>query len=179
MAQRDSGYERKPGDLYETPEWVTEVILPEIASYWINIWEPAAGGRKMSKVLQSANKNVFSTDIADEKLPIDFLTGLSEIGGKFDAIITNPPYRLARKFVERALSHNVNMVAMLLDHNFDCGGTRKHLFGECPTFAKKIVLTKRIVWFERADGKKAAPSSNHAWYIWLRSHTGKPVIAYH
>jgi hypothetical protein len=36
-------------------------------------------------------------------------------------------------------------------------------------------LTKRIIWF---DGPKAAPSFNHAWYIWDHAHTGMPVLAY-
>jgi hypothetical protein len=49
------------------------------------------------------------------------------------------------------------------------------LFGGCPQFAKKLVLTKRIVWF---DGPKAAPSFNHAWYLWDWQHSGLPVLAY-
>lgn len=43
------------------------------------------------------------------------------------------------------------------------------------TFAKKLVLTKRIVWF---DAPGAAPSFNHAWYIWDHRHTGAPTLAY-
>jgi hypothetical protein len=27
-------------------------------------------------------------------------------------------------------------------------------------------LTRRIVWFERRDGERAAPKENHAWYCW-------------
>jgi hypothetical protein len=30
MSQRESGYERKERDLYETPEWVTEALLPHL-----------------------------------------------------------------------------------------------------------------------------------------------------
>jgi hypothetical protein len=30
MSQRDSGYERKERDLYETPAWVTEALLPHL-----------------------------------------------------------------------------------------------------------------------------------------------------
>ena len=46
---------------------------------------------------------------------------------------------------------------------------------KCPAFARKVVLTKRIVWF---DGPKAAPSFNHAWYIWDWKHRGSPMLAY-
>ena len=95
-----------------------------------------------------------------------------------DAIVTNPPYALARLFIECALERmqpNNGMVAMLLRTDYDHAATRQHLFGECPAFAKKLVLTKRIVWFE---GPKAAPSFNHAWYIWDHRHKGEPVLAY-
>jgi hypothetical protein len=36
-------------------------------------------------------------------------------------------------------------------------------------------LLKRIVWFER---KGAAPSFNHAWFIWDWQHHGPPILAY-
>ena len=30
MSQRHSGYVRKERDLYETPEWVTEALIPHL-----------------------------------------------------------------------------------------------------------------------------------------------------
>jgi hypothetical protein len=48
------------------------------------------------------------------------------------------------------------------------------LRGGCTAFAKKLVLTKRILWF---DGPKAAPSFNHAWYLWDHHHR-PPTIVY-
>ena len=44
MSQRDSGYERKERDLYETPEWVTEALLPHLPTIGEVVWEPACGG---------------------------------------------------------------------------------------------------------------------------------------
>ena len=63
---------------------------------------------------------------------------------------------------------------MLLRTDFDHAKSRKHLFGECASFWKKVVLTKRIKWFDGSDGQ---PSFNHAWYIWA-AHSGKPTLAY-
>jgi hypothetical protein len=65
--------------------------------------------------------------------------------------------------------------ALLLRTDYDHAATRQHLFSGCHAFVKKIVLTKRIVWF---DGPGAAPSFNHAWYIWDWLHDGPPVLAY-
>jgi hypothetical protein len=53
--------------------------------------------------------------------------------------------------------------------------TRAHLFADCPMFAKKVVLTKRIQWFEDSNG---SPSFNHCWMIWDRQHQGPPTLAY-
>ena len=51
----------------------------------------------------------------------------------------------------------------------------KHLFADCAVFAKRVVLTKRIRWFEDSNG---SPSFNHCWMIWDRRHRGPPTLAY-
>ena len=44
---------------------------------------------------------------------------------------------------------------------------------------RRFVLTRRIVWFVEENGKpKAAPSFNHAWYVWDWKHDGAQTIAY-
>ena len=161
MSQRDTGYERKERDLYETPAWVTEALLPQLRECRI-IWEPAAGSGKMSRVLKGFAGTVISSDIAEGQ---DFLAADGFDG---DAIITNPPYELAAEFIERALSLTASdgLVAMLLRTDFDHAKSRQHLF-QHPAFSKKLVLTKRIKWFEDSKGQ---PSFNHAWFVWDYRH---------
>jgi hypothetical protein len=173
MSQRDSGYERKERDLYETPEWVTEALLPHISRN-LNVWEPACASGKMSRVLAWAGNPVVATDI---DTGWDFLTH-EPPPQFFKSIITNPPYELATEFIVRSLTFTESasgIVAMLLRTDFDHAKTRRHLFGDCAQFAKKIVLTKRIQWFEDS---KASPSFNHAWFIWDWTHKGAPTLAY-
>lgn len=173
MSQRDSGYLRKERDLYETPPWVTRALVPHLSPY-PQIWEPACGSGQMVKVLQEAGYTVRFTDIDHGR---DFMFERE----KADCIVTNPPYELATEFVEHALrlTQPYGLVAMLLRTDFDHAKSRSHLFRDCPAFAKKLVLTKRIAWFVEADGKpKASPSFNHAWYIWDWKHEGAPTLAY-
>ena len=95
---------------------------------------------------------------SDIESGVDFLQQANELGAT--AIITNPPYTLARAFIEHALAltkPHAGIIAMLLRTGYDHAATRQHLFAGCPIFAKKLVLTKRIVWF---DGPKPAPSFN-------------------
>lgn len=171
MSQRDSGYERKERDLYETPEWVTLALAPHLYEATFHVWEPACGSGKMVRALKSTGLEVHGTDIEDGT---DFLKhGCNP--QETDAIITNPPYVLATEFIDHALSLGVTTVAMLLRTDFDHAKSRARLFGDCPTFAKKVVLTKRIQWFEDSKG---SPSFNHAWFIWESGHVGPPALAY-
>lgn len=184
MSQRDSGYARKERDLYETPEWVTEALLPHLPPIE-RIWEPACGSRKMVKVLENV-AGVLASDISPvdklHTLEIDFLCPVHSIGHPFDAIITNPPYERATEFCEVSLAKTKEtggIVAMLLRTDFDHAKTRQHLFSKHPAFAKKVVLTKRITWFEPEPGSKGkSPSFNHAWFIWDWKHEGAPTLAY-
>lgn len=176
MSQRDSGYERKERDLYETPAWATEALRPHLPRMPKFIWEPAAGTGKMSRVLETWGCRVVSSDIEPNQLcyPADFLK--CPIHDGVDAVITNPPYELATEFVQRALgSVGRGIVAMLLRTDFDHAKTRQYLFGGHRAFAKKVVLTKRIKWFEDSKGQ---PSFNHAWFIWDWQHEGPPTLAY-
>jgi len=67
VSQRNSGYERKERDLYETPPWVTEALLPHAQSINGDIWEPAAGSGKMVRVL-AKHRMVFAGDISEGQI---------------------------------------------------------------------------------------------------------------
>jgi hypothetical protein len=171
MSQRESGYERKPFDQYETPAWVTLALIPQLPAFTGKIWEPACGSGKMVAALRQAGFDVVASDITQG---VDFLDDPPELG--VSAIITNPPYALACEFIERALYIAGNrIIAMLLRTDFDHAASRAHLFADCPIFAKKVVLTKRIRWFEDSKG---SPSFNHCWMIWDQRHQGAPTLAY-
>lgn len=174
MSQRDSGYERKERDLYETPAWVTQTLLDSRYFWPDKVWEPACGSGKMADALRRslAIHTVIETDI---ETGTDFLSCSDP---RAPAIVTNPPYVRAQEFIEHALrltSPVGGFVAMLLRTDFDHAKSRQHLFSKCEQFACKLVLTKRIKWFEDSKGQ---PSFNHAWFIWDHQHKGAPTLAY-
>jgi hypothetical protein len=176
MSQRDSGYARKERDEYNTPEWVIEALLPHIPLQGAKILEPACGEGNIVRVLADAGYHIHASDLIDGENFLDSDTNHGAHG-----IITNPPYTDVDEFVQHAIKLMMpvsGFVCMLLSQDWSCAKSRRHLFADCPIFAKKIELTRRIVWFERSDGKRAAPSENHAWYIWDWRLGSPPTMAW-
>jgi len=199
MSQRNSGRARIARDAYNTPEWVTHVLVDDLEREGLlplyapcagaerapearakrvprAIWEPAAGTGQMSGVLAARGYEVYASDVhgCDTTTTCDFLAHTiwptDDLPAGVGAIITNPPYNLAEKFVARALelteaNGHGGLVAMLLKSDWDSAGTRRRFFADHPAWRRKIVLNDRIFWIEPEDGK-GGPSENHAWFVW-------------
>ncbi len=178
MATRNSGYERQPNDFYQTPQWVTDALVPHLPARIKRVWEPAAGHGKMVRALERHGYEVIASDINPrgnrDCESYDFVQETAWPGMQVDAIITNPPFNQAQQFIERAFNWT-GFVAMLLPVNYDCAKSRAHLFADNPNFSKKIVLTRRIVFFDRPG---AAPSSNHCWMIWDKTTFAPTILGY-
>jgi hypothetical protein len=178
MSQRISSYPRQANECYETPGWVTRIVVRHFRDrYCEDLWDPADGpASKIANALRAEGFRVTATRD-------DFLRKTASPDAEILSIVTSPPYgpsgRLACAFIEHALKL-VPIVAMLLRVDFDSGKTRTHLFRDCAAFTHKIVLLDRIIFFERDDGTAEAPSDNHAWYLWdqRRVERRPPTIGY-
>lgn len=183
MSTRNSGYARVPAELYQTPGWVTATLGEHMNLAGRTVWDPACGEGKMVRALAALGARVVASDLHDYGMvkkaqKIDFTSlGVVPLGFEdVQDIVTNPPYgkqgRTAERFVERGLDLLPlgGVLALLLQADFDSAGGRRNLFRECPHFAGRVVINRRIEWFPReikADGTKAGgPSANHSWFIW-------------
>jgi hypothetical protein len=90
-------------DLFQTPNYATELLVPFIPKNTTVIWEPACGNYKISNVLTDHNFEVISTDLKYENA--NFLTSHALLL-KTDCIITNPPFSLKRKFFEKCIEYS-------------------------------------------------------------------------
>ena len=176
MSQRGSDYPRRADEDYRTPAWVGQAIARYLRRAAVtDVWEPAAGAGALASALTAEGFSVVATTD-------DFLKRTSPPRADLDAVVTNPPYGADRRsdlacaFIRHALTLPVRVVAMLLRVDFDSGKTRTDLFRDNPRFAGKITLLDRVVWFDR---KGAAPSDNHAWFVWNNASPGEgPWIRY-
>jgi hypothetical protein len=178
MGKHENGYARIERDFYPTrARWVIEALLAHLDLTGLSVWEPATGEGDIAEVLKASCARVHCTDITSYGYPLNALQDFTAIqpAPHFDAIITNPPQgprnTTAEAFITAGLHciRHGGLLALLLAADFDSAARRRGLFAGCEWFAAKIVLTRRIVWFERADGIRAAPKENHAWYLWQRT----------
>jgi hypothetical protein len=182
VGKHETGYARVERDLYPTPPWVViDALAAHVDLRGLNAWEHACGDGRMAEALRAAGcALVYTSDVIDygngQHEVLDFLSAQEpKFSHHFDLLVTNPPFgkggRLATAFIEAGLARLPigAMLALLLPCDFDSAKSRARFFGNCPHFIRKIVLTKRIVWFERDDGIPEAPKENHAWFLWQRS----------
>jgi hypothetical protein len=178
MGKHENGYDRVDRDFYPTPSWAVDALAEHVELQNRKIWECAAGDGRMANALATHGARVFSSDVEPHDrldAAFDFLSfGLPSGLERFDLAITNPPWgekhRLAVAFIEaglRRISEYGGLLGLLLPVDFDCAVTRTELF-HSPFFRGRIVLCARPVWFERTDGKRAAPKENVAWFWWER-----------
>lgn len=173
---------RQSNDYYATDPKAMELLL-EVESFYPVVWECACGEGHLSKVLEKHGYNVFSTDLIDrgygEPKHIDFLNDVP-LWFKFPGdIITNPPYKYALEFVQKALDiiQPGRKIAMFLKLAFLEGKKRKEFFLHNPP---KIVYvsSSRLNCAMNGDFEKY-PSNNavcYAWFIWEKGFTGEPKI---
>lgn len=173
---------REENDYYATEPRATELLL-EVEKFSPNIWEIACGGGDISKVLESNGYNVKSTDIVyrgfGEKESVDFLkTDFDTYDGD---IITNPPFKYALEFCQKALSviSNGHKVAMFLKLQFMEGKKRKQFFLENPpktiyVSSSRLLCAKNGEFQRMRDGGGSAVA--YAWYIWEKGYKGNSIV---
>ena len=174
-ASTHSNYEREQHDYYATEPKATELLL-EQETFDHNIWEIACGGH-ISEVLEQHGYNVYNTDLIQryekQHEQLDFLTSDRHFDGD---IITNPPYKYATEFVEKAIkSINIgNKVAMFLKLTFLESQQRREFFKKYPP--KVIYVASKRLYCGMNGEFKSGSAVCYAWFIWEKGFTGDPII---
>lgn len=124
-ASNHTDKEREQHDYYATEPKALELLL-EKEKFCPYVWECACGEGHLSEVLKSHGYRVRSSDIVNRGYigteTLDFLKVRKEdvINDFPRDIITNPPYKYAKDFVEHALdiSMDSTKIAMFLKVQF-------------------------------------------------------------
>ena len=168
---------REENDFYATEPKAAELLL-DVAPELNNIWECACGEGHLAKVFDNVGKLGKATDLIDRGYGAteDFLL-IKEPYHNGD-IVTNPPYKYAKEFVEKALElvDVGRYVCMFLKVLFLESRSRKELFIKFPP--KVIyVSSSRINCAKNGDFNTYTSSAiAYAWYVWQKGYTGDLVV---
>jgi hypothetical protein len=175
QVQRHSLVDRKD-DLYETPAVAVHALM-RAEKLPHRIWEPACGRGAIVNVLRGLGHEVVASDLVDYRVPItthwryDFLMERKVPTGT-EAIVTNPPFKLAEEFVAHALELCPRVI-MLLRLAFYESDRRSDIL-EGRGLARIHVFRKRLPMMHRDGwgGRKANSGMAFAWFVWDRAHIG-------
>ncbi len=181
-------------DYYPTPPWATRALCEFLAAPPIDerldlltCWEPACGEGHMARPLAESFRDVRATDVHrydDQHGICDFLV-TGPCWSRTDWIVTNPPFAMAARFIDMALSEAVRGVAMFVRSAFTESEGRAALFADTPP-AYVVQFTQRVVLLEqrliRANApdpfnpahpeRGASSATSYCWLIWLRAPDG-------
>jgi hypothetical protein len=149
-------------DTFQTPNYATDLLIPFIPKNIKIIWECAAGEGKIVKRLENAGFSVWSTDIRynpdwiDEQL--NFITDTPNILG--ECIITNPPFSIREKFIEKAFEYNLPF-AFLINADYS-----QEQISWIQRGCEKIIPNRRID-FITPTGRNGKTSSSQFHSMWL------------
>lgn len=143
---------RNAYDFYPTPQWCYEK-LPINWDMFSSALEPCEGDGRITSFLSNKGINTTGIDIQNN---IDYLN--TKVN-KVDLILTNPPYSLAKEFIEKALI-DANTVIMLLRINF-LGAQKRYQWWTYNEPTSLYVLSKRPSFTG-----KGTDSTEYAWYVW-------------
>lgn len=164
-------------DLYETPPQAVTALLGA-ESLPTAIWEPACGPGSIARVLRQHGHVVYATDLVDYDSPDQDQSGWDFLMERqlpigVEAIVTNPPFKNAQAFVEKALDLCPKVV-MLLRLAFIESQRRSNIL-DSGTLARVHVFRNRLPMMHRDGwgGKKLTASGlPFAWFVWDRDHHG-------
>lgn len=177
LGAREAGRLRSD-DFHETPRCAVDALLA-VERFTGAIWEPACGHGAISDVLIERGHSVVSTDLVARGYGVGRVDFLMELAPRAPNIITNPPFKLAVPFAQRACDLTTGKVALLLRLGWLEGISRGLLF-DTSLFARLWVFRRRLPMMHRVGyvGTENSSTLAFAWFVWDHDHSGPATIGW-
>lgn len=168
--------ERAAADFYATPPEAVEMLLG-LEDFSENVLEPCCGMGHVGKVLEAHGHRVDARDLIFRgygRGGMDFLR--CDDRGLDADVVTNPPYALAREFVEKALDvvADGHKVAMFLKLTFLEGKARRRLFESAPP--RRIWVSSSRLCCAKNGEEFVQSCFCYAWFVWMKGWRGETVV---
>lgn len=165
-------------DYFPTPPWATRAMMAHMSG-WIcgdeTIWEPACGEGHMAAVLAETNPttptDIFPYGFGDV---FDFTSGEPQ-EGKFDWIITNPPFKLSSEFAELGIERARLGVILLVRVQWLASEKRYRLFSRHRP-SHVLVGSCRIPMHKGRWVPDGSTATDYCWVAWVKDASSKSTI---
>jgi hypothetical protein len=165
-------------DDFPTPPWATRALCEWLMQNGhhdidhLTCREPAANRGHMVTPLREFFGKVEASDVHDYGygFPVeDYLFGPASFIAETDWTITNPPFRLAEQFIQRALERSRVGVAVIVRAAFLEGiGRYQRLYAECPP-TDILQFTERVVMHKGRLAPEGSSATAYAWLVWEKA----------
>lgn len=174
-ASNHSDHERETHDYYATEPSTIDALLT-VQSFHGPIWECACGEGHLSKRLLELGKEVVSTDLIDRGYGEGGVDFLATTTTRAPNILTNPPYKYAQEFVEKAMGLATGKVAMFLKLTFLEGQKRRKMFEKYPPKYVYVFSQRKKCAINGKFEDTGSSAAAYAWFVWQPGYTGKTEV---
>lgn len=181
-ASNHSDGEREVNDFYATDPQALEIFLKALDRDGIKlhhyIWECACGMGHLSNVLKNKGYEVYSTDLINRGYGIGGIDFLDSTPFGIDDILTNPPYKYAKEFVEHSLDilKDGCYCVMFLKIQFLEGQERRKLFDKYPPKYVYVNSARQTCYINGDMSNKMSSATCYCWFIWEKGFKGETII---
>lgn len=186
-ASNHSDHDREEHDFYATEPKAAYLLLQE-ERFEGTIWENCCGMGHLSEPMKAQGYTVISTDLIDRGYGqggVDFFKCTETMG---DNIVTNPPYKFAKKWVEHSLRllKDGKKLALFLPIQFLESADRYSLLHDSPPRTVYCASNRLLcamngdfrakdkqgnVEYDRNGNPKIMSSAKfYAWYVWEKGN---------
>lgn len=172
---------RHPDDWYVEPEWCSERLF-EVEPFPLRIFDPACG---LGRIVKAARAAGFKARGFDKVRRSDYCEGEADFlkwcGLIPEAIVSNPPFKVAVEFAAKALEVAEKKVALLLPTLWLHGDERSRWLAQTP-LEKVLIITPRpsmppgpVIEAGIAPG---GGKNDFSWFIWSQGFAGRPEVTW-
>ena len=151
---------RNSRDYYPTPYSIINVLLSRLEWPYTTVWEPCEGDGRLTGAMRFRGAEVIGHDIVTGHDFFDFKTAQAP------TLITNPPFRHMRKFIDHAFDIGVERMALVCNERlWACGKGHEQWCRHRPS--RFVNLT----WREDYLNRNGSPDRSLAISIWDSPHS--------
>lgn len=170
MGERPSEYVRDENDWYVEPEWCVTSLRTRVDFNGL-VHDPCCGMGTIPKIMRGTGADLIDRGFG---YPVrDFF----DDPRVYDNIVTNPPYGIAEKVIEKALASARHKVAALVQTKFLASQKRHSLFMMRETervliFSRRPSMPPGDMLMKHGEDIRGGGSIDYCWVVWNKDHDG-------